>query len=170
MDAKDIDFYSLGFNFIETKTMFVSDFKDGEWDEGKLVPFGNFEISPAACILNYGQGIFEGMKALKTKAGEITLFRPEENAKRLNNSAARMMMPAFDTDKFIEILKQVVKANENYIPPYDSGGALYIRPLLFGNGPIAISGVGSGFGEIVAAILLSQSRFYANGLVGVDCI
>jgi branched-chain amino acid aminotransferase len=86
VNPKDIDFYSLGFNFIETKRMFVSDFKDGKWDEGKLVPFGNIEISPAACVLNYGQGIFEGMKALRTKSGEITLFRPEENAKKCGKS------------------------------------------------------------------------------------
>ncbi|MFX1256454.1 MAG: branched-chain amino acid aminotransferase [Promethearchaeota archaeon] len=136
VDAKDIDFYNLGFDFIETKMMFVSDYKDGKWDEGKLVPFGPFEISPGACVLNYGQGIFEGMKALKVKTGEIVLFRPEENGKRLNESAKRLLMPNYDVDKFIKVVKQVVKANEEYVPPYDSGGALYIRPLLIGSGPI----------------------------------
>ncbi|TFG08105.1 MAG: branched-chain amino acid aminotransferase [Promethearchaeota archaeon] len=136
MDAKDIDFYNLGFAFIETKTMFVSDYKDGKWDEGEMVPFGMFEISPGACILNYGQGIFEGMKALRAKTGEIVLFRPEENAKRLNQSADRMLIPNYNINKFVDAVKKVVKANEQYIPPYDSGGALYIRPLLIGNGPI----------------------------------
>ncbi|MFX1274892.1 MAG: branched-chain amino acid aminotransferase [Promethearchaeota archaeon] len=136
MKAQDIDFYSLGFDFIETKTMFVVEYKDGKWEEGKLVPFGPFEISPGACVLNYGQGIFEGMKALKTKAGEIVLFRPEDNAKRLNESAERMLMPPFDTNLFLKAIKQVVKANQEYVPPYDSGGALYIRPLYIGTGPI----------------------------------
>jgi branched-chain amino acid aminotransferase len=136
VNPKDIDFYSLGFNFIETKSMFVSDFKDGKWDEGKLVPFGNIEISPAACVLNYGQGIFEGMKALRAKSGEITLFRPKENGKRFNYSARRLLMPEIEIDDFIKTIKKVVKANEEYIPPYDSGGALYIRPMLFGNGPM----------------------------------
>ncbi|MFX1569830.1 MAG: branched-chain amino acid aminotransferase [Promethearchaeota archaeon] len=136
VEPKDIDFYSLGFNFIETKTMFIATHKDGKWDSGQLVPFGNFEISPASCVLNYGQGIFEGMKALRTKNGEITLFRPEENAKRFNFSAKRMLMPEYETDRFIDAVKKVVKENEEYIPPYDSGGALYIRPILFGYGPI----------------------------------
>jgi branched-chain amino acid aminotransferase len=92
MDAKDIDYYSLGFDFIETKEMFVSNYEDGKWNKGNLVPFGNFEISPAACILNYGQGIFEGMKALRTKKREIVLFRPKENAKRFNDSANRLLI------------------------------------------------------------------------------
>ena len=136
MKASDIDFYNLGFDFIETKTMFVSDYKEGKWDKGKLVPFGPFEISPGACVLNYGQGIFEGMKALKAKTGENVLFRPYENGMRLNNSADRMLMPNYDVNKFVEAVKQVVKENEEYIPPYDSGGALYIRPILIGNGAI----------------------------------
>ena len=138
MNAKssNIDFYNLGFKFIETKMMFVSDYKDGEWDDGKLVPFGPIEISPAACALNYGQTFFEGMKALRAKNGDITLFRPSENAKRLNKSAERLLMPKYDPHKFIDALKSVVRANEEFIPPYDSGGALYIRPILIGNGPI----------------------------------
>jgi branched-chain amino acid aminotransferase len=136
LDAKDIDWYSLGFDFIETKTMWVADYKDGKWTEGKLIPFGPFEISPGACVLNYGQGIFEGMKALRAKNGDITIFRPEENGKRLNESAKRMLIPTYDVDKFVSAVKQVAKANEDYIPPYDSGGALYIRPLLIGNGQI----------------------------------
>jgi len=136
MDAKDIDFYSLGFNFIETKIMWVSDYKDGKWSEGDLVPFGPFEISPGACVLNYGQGIFEGMKALRATNGDIVLFRPEENGKRMNESADRMLIPNYDVDEFVAAVKQVVKANKDYIPPYDSGGALYIRPLLIGNGSI----------------------------------
>ena len=81
VNPKDIDFYSLGFSFMATKSMFISSYKNGSWDEGRLVPFGNIEISPAPCVLNYGQGIFEGMKALRAKSGEITLFKPEENGK-----------------------------------------------------------------------------------------
>ncbi len=136
MDAKEIDFYTLGFDFIETKTMWNADYRDGKWSEGKLMPFGPFEISPGACVLNYGQGIFEGMKALKAKSGEIVLFRPEENGKRFNNSADRMLMPNYDVNGYVEAVKQVVKANKDYVPPYDSGGALYIRPIMIGNGQI----------------------------------
>ncbi len=166
VEPKDIDFYSLGFNFIETKTIFVSDYKDGKWDEGKLVPFGNFEISPASCVLNYGQGIFEGMKALKAKNGEITLFRPEENGKRFNFSAKRMLMPEYDLNKFLDTVKKVVKANEDYIPPYDSGGALYIRPILFGYGPIL--GVASTDEFKLIIYTVPVGPYFPEGFKGID--
>lgn len=179
MKAEDIDFYKLGFQFIETKTMFVVDYKEGKWSEGKLVPFGPFEISPGACVLNYGQGIFEGMKALKAKKGEIVLFRPEENAKRLNESAERLLIPHFDEKKYVEAVKSVVKANQEYIPPYDSGGALYIRPLLIGNGPILgvapateykfiifVVPVGPYFPEGFKAIDLEISKKYTRAAPG----
>jgi len=166
VNPKDIDFYSLGFNFIETKTMFVSDFKDGKWDKGKLVPFGNIEISPAACVLNYGQGIFEGMKALRAKSGRITLFKPYENGKRFNQSARRMLMPEYNIDKFIEAIKNVVKANEDYIPPYDSGGALYIRPMLFGNGPML--GVASAKEFKLIIFTAPVGPYFPEGFKGID--
>ncbi len=159
--------------------MFVSDYKDGKWDEGKLVPFGPFEISPGACVLNYGQGIFEGMKALKAKNGEIVLFRPEENGKRLNESAERLLMPHYDVNKFVDAVKQVVKANNEYIPPYDSEGALYIRPLLIGNGPVLgvapaeeykfiifVVPVGPYFPEGFTAINLEISKKYTRAAPG----
>ncbi|MFX1377199.1 MAG: branched-chain amino acid aminotransferase [Promethearchaeota archaeon] len=166
VNPKDINFYSLGFNFIETKSMFVSDFIDGKWDEGKLIPFGNIEISPAACVLNYGQGIFEGMKALRGKTGEITLFRPEKNGKRFNDSAKRMLMPEYGIDKFIEAVKEVVKANEDYIPPYDSGGALYIRPMLFGNGPML--GVASANQFKLIIFTVPVGPYFPEGFKGID--
>ncbi|MFX1495305.1 MAG: branched-chain amino acid aminotransferase [Promethearchaeota archaeon] len=166
MEPKDIDFYSLGFSFIETKIMFVSDYKDGKWDEGKLVPFGNFEISPAACILNYGQGIFEGMKALRTKNGEITLFRPELNAQRFNNSADRMLMPNYNPNQFVKAIKEVVRANEEYIPPYDSGGALYIRPIMIGNGPIV--GVKPALEYKIIIYVTPVGPYFPEGFQGID--
>jgi len=166
VDPKDIDFYSLGFSFIETKSMFVSDYKNGKWDEGKLIPFGNIEISPAACVLNYGQGIFEGMKALRAKSGEITLFKPNENGKRFNQSAKRMLMPEYDIDKFIEVIKNVVKANKDYIPPYDSGGALYIRPMLFGNGPML--GVASAKEFKLIIFTAPVGPYFPEGFKGID--
>ncbi|MHA2087623.1 MAG: branched-chain amino acid aminotransferase, partial [Promethearchaeota archaeon] len=166
VDPKDIDFYSLGFNFIETKSMFVSDFKDGKWDKGKLVPFGNIEISPAACVLNYGQGIFEGMKALRAKSGKITLFRPEENGKRFNYSARRLLMPEIEIEDFIKTIKKVVKANEEYIPPYDSGGALYIRPMLFGNGPMLGVSSAKEFKFIVFTVPVGP--YFPEGFKGIN--
>lgn len=166
MDPKEIDFYSLGFNFIETKTMYVADYKDGKWSDGLLIPFANIEISPAACVLNYGQGIFEGMKALRTKDGDITLFRPEENARRLNRSANRMLMPNYEIELFIKALKQVVKANEDFIPPYDSGGALYIRPLMIGNGPIL--GVKPALEYKLIIYTVPVGPYFPEGFRGID--
>ncbi|MHA1490101.1 MAG: branched-chain amino acid aminotransferase [Promethearchaeota archaeon] len=166
MDAKDIDFNNLGFDFIETKTMFVSDYKDGKWDDGKLLPFGTFEISPGACVLNYGQGIFEGMKALKTKTGKIVLFRPEENGKRLNKSAERLLMPAFDVKVFIEAVKQVVRANEEFIPPLESGGALYIRPLMIGNG--AVLGVAPAEEYKLIIFVVPVGPYFPEGFKAID--
>ncbi len=179
MKAEEIDFYHLGFEFMETETMYVADYKDGAWSEGKLVPFGPFEISPGACVLNYGQGIFEGMKALKTKKGEIVLFRPEENAKRLNESAERLLMPAFEVEKYVDAVKKVVKANQQYVPPEDSGGALYVRPILIGNGPILgvapaleykfiiyVVPVGPYFPEGFKAIDLEISKKYTRAAPG----
>lgn len=166
VDPKDIDFYSLGFNFIETKTMFMATHKNGKWNEGELMPFGNFEISPASCVINYGQGIFEGMKALKSKNGEITLFRPKENAKRFNFSARRMLMPEYDVDKFVDTVKRVVKENEEYIPPYDSGGALYIRPILFGYGPIL--GVHSAEEFKLIIFTVPVGPYFPEGFKGIN--
>ena len=166
VDPKDIDFYSLGFNFIETKTMFMATHKNGKWNEGELMPFGNFEISPASCVINYGQGIFEGMKALRCKNGEITLFRPEENAKRFNFSSRRMLMPEYDVDKFVDTVKRVVKENEEYIPPYDSGGALYIRPILFGYGPIL--GVHSAEEFKLIIFTVPVGPYFPEGFKGIN--
>ena len=166
MDPKDIDFYNLGFAFIETKTMWVSDYKDGKWEDKGLVPFGPFEISPGACILNYGQGIFEGMKALRAKTGDIVLFRPEENAKRFKESAERMLIPPYDVDKYVDVVKQVVKANEDYIPPSDSGGALYVRPILIGNGPILGVAPADEYKFIVFTVPVGP--YFPEGFTGIN--
>ena len=162
----DIDFYNLGFGFRETKSMFVSEYKDGEWDEGQLLPLGPIEISPAACVLNYGQGIFEGMKALRTKKGEITIFRPYEHGKRLNVSAKRLLMPEYDLKKFVEDVKRLVKENEDFIPPYDSNGSLYIRPLMIGSGPV----LGIKPAEEYKFIIFTSpvGPYFSNGLNSID--
>ncbi|MBD3211842.1 MAG: branched-chain amino acid aminotransferase [Candidatus Lokiarchaeota archaeon] len=132
----EIDFNNLGFDFIQTDWMFLSDFKNGEWDDGELLPYSSIELSPSACILNYGQGIFEGMKALKSEDGRMTLFRPLENAKRFIKSAERLVMPPFAESEFLSAVEKVVRANERFVPPYETGGSLYIRPLMIGTEPL----------------------------------
>jgi branched-chain amino acid aminotransferase len=108
---------------------------DGKWKKGKLVPFGDIPISPAAGVLNYGQGIFEGMKAYRTAKDRIVLFRPENNALRAASSAERVCIPKVPVEMFIDAIEQVVKDNIDYVPPRGKG-SLYLRPVIWGTGPV----------------------------------
>jgi len=131
-----IDFDKLSFSIMPGETMFISKCKSaGVWDQGAYLPYGDIPMSPAAGVLNYGQGLFEGMKALRTKAGKLVLFRPSENGKRMAEGARRLCMPAFPVDKFVEAIKELVRRNVAYVPPYGKG-SLYIRPCLWGTGPV----------------------------------
>lgn len=129
-----IEWEKLGFSYIKTDLRYLSTWKDGEWDEGILTEDNQLHISEGSTALHYGQSCFEGLKAYRTKDGDINLFRPEQNAERMQRSCRRLLMPEIPTDKFIDAVKQVIKANEHYIPPYGTGGTLYIRPFLFGVG------------------------------------
>lgn len=133
MNSK-ITWNNLSFEYIKTNCSFISYYKDGKWDDGNLVEENNITISQASTCLHYGQQIFEGLKAYRTKSGEIQLFRPDMNAKRLNESASRLLMPTFPEKKFIDAVKKVVKANEEFVPPYETGATLYIRPFMIGIG------------------------------------
>lgn len=130
----NIDWNNLGFNYIKTDYRYISYFKDGKWDNGTLIEDNMLSISEASTALHYGQQCFEGLKAYRTKSGKIQLFRPDENAKRLNSSLRKLLMPEIPIEKFIDACKQVVKANEHFVPPYGTGGTLYLRPLVIGVG------------------------------------
>ncbi len=130
----DIDWSSLGFSYIKTDLRYVSIWKDGKWDEGKLVEDNTVTISEASTGLHYGQQCFEGLKAYRTKDNKIQLFRPEENAKRMIESCRRVLMEEFPVDRFVEACIEVVKANAHFVPPYGTGAALYLRPYLVGIG------------------------------------
>lgn len=132
--AVNIDWSKLGFGYMKTDLRYVSKWKDGKWDEGKLVEDNNLSISEASTALHYGQQCFEGLKAYRRKDGKIQLFRPDENAKRMNRSCNRILMPEIPEDKFIDACAQVVKANEAYVPPYGTGATLYLRPFMIGIG------------------------------------
>ena len=136
MDKKNIDWSSLGFGYLPTDKRYVSNYKDGAWDEGTLTSDANVVISECAGVLQYAQTCFEGMKAYTTEDGHIVTFRPDLNAKRMADSAQRLEMPAFPEDRFVEAVKQVVAANAAYVPPYGSGATLYIRPYMFGSNPV----------------------------------
>lgn len=130
---KEIDWSSLGFGYVKTDYRFVSNYKDGNWDEGVLTEDANIVISECAGVLQYAQTCFEGMKAYTTADGKTVVFRPDLNAARMADSARRLEMPAFPEDKFVEAVEKTVKANIDYVPPYGSGATLYIRPYMFGS-------------------------------------
>mmetsp|Transcript_7501 Transcript_7501/g.10658 ORF Transcript_7501/g.10658 Transcript_7501/m.10658 type:complete len:423 (+) Transcript_7501:214-1482(+) len=130
----DCKWEELGFEFRPTNSHVRVTFKDGEWGEPELVkePYMNLHIGATA--LHYGQSCFEGLKAFAHKDDNVYIFRPDENAKRMQMSCERTMMPFLTEDKFVEAVNEAVRDNIEYVPPYGSGGALYIRPLLFGSG------------------------------------
>jgi branched-chain amino acid aminotransferase len=130
----NIDWGKLGFNYMKTDFRYISFWKDGKWDEGKLVESNMLTISEGSTALHYGQQCFEGLKAYRTKDGKIQLFRPDQNAKRMINSCRRLLMPEVPEEKFIDACIQVVKANEAYVPPYGTGATLYLRPFVIGVG------------------------------------
>ena len=136
MEKKNIDWANLGFGYVDTDKRFVSNYKNGAWDEGVLTEDATVTISECAGVLQYAQTIFEGMKAYTTEDGRTVIFRPDLNAKRMADSAKRLEMPVFPEDKFIEAVAKVVKANEAYVPPFGSGATLYLRPYMFGSSPV----------------------------------
>ncbi len=131
---KNIDWDNLGFNYIKTDFRYISIWKNGKWDEGKLTKDNTITLSEGSPCLHYGQQCFEGLKAYRTKNGDIQLFRVDENAKRMNKSLNQLIMPEIPEKKFIKACIEVVKANKDYVPPYESGATLYIRPFVIGVG------------------------------------
>lgn len=130
----NIEWGKLGFTYMKTDYRFISIWKNGNWDEGKLTEDNRLSISEGSTSLHYGQQCFEGLKAYRTKEGKVLLFRANENSKRMNNSCRRLLMPEVPEEMFIEACKKVVKANEAYIPPYGTGATLYLRPYVIGVG------------------------------------
>ncbi len=136
MEKKNIDWGNIGFGYIQTDYRYVSNYKNGAWDEGGLTQDANIVLNECAGVLQYAQTVFEGLKAYTTSDGRTVVFRPDLNGERLEQSAARLEMPIFPKGRFVEAIKQVVKANEAYVPPYGSGATLYLRPYMFGSNPV----------------------------------
>jgi len=131
---KDLDWNNLGFSYIKTDYRFIAHWKDGKWDEGKLTTDNMLHIHEGSTAIHYGQQCFEGLKAYRCKDGSINLFRPDQNAKRMQHTSDRLLMPRVPTELFIRACKEVVKANQEWLGPYGSGATLYLRPFLFGTG------------------------------------
>ena len=136
MAKQNIDWSNLGFGYIKTNERFVSNYKDGKWDDGVLTTDDMVTISECAGVLQYAQTVFEGLKAYTTCDGRVVVFRPDINASRLKDSCERLEMPVYPEEKFIEAIKKVVKANIDFVPPYGTGATLYIRPYMFGTNPV----------------------------------
>lgn len=136
MEKQNLDWGNLGFGYVKTDKRFVANYKDGAWDNGTLTDDASVQISECAGVLQYAQTCFEGLKAYTTEQGKIVTFRPDMNAERMATTCARLEMPVFPKDKFIEAVKQVVKANASWVPPYGSGATFYLRPYMFGSSPV----------------------------------
>ena len=129
-----LDWKNLGFSYIKTDYRFIARWKDGKWDNGELTTDSTLHIHEGSTALHYGQQCFEGLKAYRCKDGSINLFRPDQNAKRMQNTCDRLLMPQVPTELFIRSCKEVVKANEKWVAPYGTGATLYLRPFVIGVG------------------------------------
>ena len=136
MEKQNLDWGSLGFGYVKTDKRYVANFKNGAWDKGALIDDANVVISECAGVLQYAQTCFEGLKAYTTEQGKIVTFRPDLNAERLATSCEGLEMPVLPKEIFLDAVKQVVKANASWVPPYGSGATLYLRPYMFGSSSV----------------------------------
>lgn len=136
MERKNLDWSNLGFEYVQTDLRYVANFKNGQWDAGGLTSQAAITMSECACVLQYAQTCFEGLKAYTTVDGKIVCFRPDLNASRMADSCRRMKMPVFPEERFVEAVVETVRANAAWVPPYGSGASLYIRPYMFGSDAI----------------------------------
>lgn len=135
-ESEAIDWANLGFGYHKTPYRYVSNYKNGKWDDGEITTDSTVVLSECANVLHYCQTCFEGMKAYRTPENKIVVFRPDLNAKRMIDSATRLQMPPVPMDKFIDAVEKTVKANSDYVPPYGTNATLYLRPVLFGTGEV----------------------------------
>lgn len=157
-----IDWENLGFAYMKLPYRYLAYYKNGQWQPGSLTEDATLHISESSPALHYGQQAFEGLKAYRTKDGHLQLFRPDQNAERLQRTADRLLMPQVPTDLFIQACKEVVKANADYVPPYGSGGTLYLRPLLIGIGDII--GVKPADEYIFTVFAMPVGNYFKGGL------
>ena len=165
---KGIKWETLGFGFSDVNCHLRMTWKDGKWSKPKFVkePWINMHIG-AAC-LHYGQECFEGIKAFRQKDGKIAIFRPDENAKRMYRTAVRTCMPPIPVDTFIECCKAIVKKNAEYVPPFGTGGSMYLRPLLIGTGPQI--GVAPAKEYTFMIMVMPVGAYYKGGLKPVRAV
>ena len=164
----ELDQVNLGFSYRKLPFRYISYYKDGKWDDGQLTEDATLHLSESSPALHYGQQAFEGLKAYRTKDGTIHLFRPDKNAERLQRTADRLLMPQVPTEKFIDAAKQVVRANEEFVPPYGTGATLYLRPLLIGVGDII--GVKPADEYVFTIFAMPVGNYFKGGLAPTNFI
>ncbi|MED5841053.1 branched-chain amino acid aminotransferase [Streptococcus anginosus] len=164
----NLDWENLGFSYMRLPYRYLAYYKNGQWEKGELTEDATLHMSESSPCLHYGQQAFEGMKAYRTKDGSVQLFRPDQNAKRLQRTSDRLLMPQVPTDMFVDAVKQVVRANEEYVPPYGTGGTLYIRPLLLGVGDII--GVKPADEYIFTVFAMPVGNYFKGGLIPTNFI
>lgn len=158
----NLDWENLGFSYMKLPYRYLAYYRNGQWEKGGLTEDATLHLGESSPCLHYGQQAFEGLKAYRTKDGSVQLFRPDQNAERLQRTADRLLMPQVPTEMFIDAVKQVVRANEEYVPPYGSGGTLYIRPLLIGIGDII--GVKPADEYIFTIFAMPVGNYFKGGL------
>jgi len=166
--SKEIDWDGLTFSLTPTDTMYLTKTtSSAPWMPGDLRPYGPMEMSPAAGVLNYGQGLFEGMKAFRTSKDRVVFFRPEENARRMQRGADRLKMPPVPESIFIDAVEQCVQANLRWVPPTGKG-AMYVRPLLMGSG--AILGVAPAPEYTFLVYVTPVGPYFKGGVSAIDLL
>ena len=166
--SEEIDWDSLTFSLTPTDTMYITETGiDEPWTPGDLMPYGDMKISPAAGVLNYGQGLFEGMKAYRTSKGRVVFFRPEENARRMQRGADRLKMPPVPESIFIDAVEQCVQQNLRWLPP-TGRGAMYVRPLLMGSG--AVLGVAPAPSYRFLVYVTPVGPYFKGGVSAIDLL
>lgn len=166
--STDLDWENLGFQYIQTKTHVRSVYKDGRWSALESVEEPYIRLHIAATALHYGQACFEGLKAFRGRDGRIRIFRPDENAKRMASSADRLVIPQVPTELFLDAVHRAVRENEEFVPPYGTGGSLYIRPLLIGSG--AKIGLQTSDEFTFLVMVVPVGDYYKGGLSPVTAI
>ncbi len=162
MERANLDWSNLEFQYVKTDYHLEYYFKDGKWSDARIVESDKIELHIAATALHYGQQCFEGLKAFEQVDGKITVFRPDENAQRMENSAKKILMEPFPKDKFLEAVFKVVQLNKRFIPPYGTGASLYIRPLLLGTSGIV--GVKPSYEYVFLIFVTPVGPYFKGGL------
>mmetsp|Transcript_12846 Transcript_12846/g.26058 ORF Transcript_12846/g.26058 Transcript_12846/m.26058 type:complete len:403 (-) Transcript_12846:1059-2267(-) len=166
--AAALDWSKLGFQYLPTNGFVRYTWRDGQWDAGVFQSDPYISLHIGATVLHYGQSCFEGLKAFAGKDERVRLFRPDENAKRMATSTARLCMPTVPESMFLEAVKWAVRENLEYVPPYGTGSSMYVRPLMFGSGPKI--GLAPAEEYTFLVVVMPVGDYYKGGLAPVTAI